>query len=98
MEGRITIAETEISSVMGDSMVYLHNELENPEIENRPNWWTSAEIDQCDYSLAEFNKVVEMPDSRGWRELDLSWPVGADDADFGNTIVFADFNKNNATE
>jgi len=42
--------------------------------------------------------VVEMPDSRGWRELDLSWPVGADDADFGNTIVFADFNKNNATE
>ena len=98
MEGRITIAETEISSAMGDAMVYLHNEIENPEIENRPTWWISPDLEQCDSDLIDTDKVVEMPNAQAWRELDLSWPVGTDDAEFGNTIVFADFNKTNATE
>ena len=97
MEGRITIAETEISSAMGDAMVYLHNEIENPEIENQPAWWTSADLNQSDDMLADIDKVVEMPNAGTWRELDLSWPVSDKAAEFGNTIVFADFNHN-ATE
>ena len=98
MEGRITIAETEISSAMGDAMIYLHNEIESPEIENQPAWWTLPGLEQCHSDLLDTDKVVEMPNAQAWRELDLSWPVGTDDAEFGNTIVFADFNKTNATE
>ena len=98
MEGRITIAETEISSAMGDAMIYLHNEIENPEIISQPAWWTSADLDQCDTDLLDTDKVVEMPNAQAWRELDLAWPIGTDNAEFGNTIVFADFNKTNATE
>ena len=98
MEGRIIVGETEISSAMGDAMVYLHNEIENPEIDNRPAWWASPDLDQCDSDLIDSDKVVEMPDAQAWRELDLAWPIGTDNAEFGNTIVFADFNKTNATE
>ena len=98
MEGRITIAETEISSVIGDAMVYLHNEIESPEIENQPAWWTLPGLEQCDGDLLDTDKVVEMPNAQAWRELELAWPVGTADAEFGNTIVFADFNKTNATE
>jgi len=98
MEGRISVAETEISSSLGDAMVYLHNEIENPEIENQPKWWTSADLNQCDDMLVDADKVVEMPDAGSWRDLDLAWPVSDDAAEFGNTIVFADFNKTNATE
>ena len=68
MEGRITIAETEISSAMGDAMVYLHNEIENPEIENRPAWWTSPDLEQCHSDLIDTDKVVEMPNAQAWRE------------------------------
>jgi len=94
MEGRITIAETEISSAMGDAMIYLHNEIESPEIDNQPNWWTSADLDHCDSDQIDTGKVVAMSHAQSWRELDLSWPITDDPNKFGNTIVFADFNKN----
>jgi len=98
IEGRINIIETEISSVMGDAMVYLHNEAENPDIENKPAWWDSVEPDQCDSELVNTDKVVAMPTAESWRDLDLAWPVNDPNKEFGNTIVFADFNKNDATE
>jgi hypothetical protein len=98
MEGRISVAETEISSVMGDAMVYLHNEIENPEILDQPDWWTMPDLSQCDTDTIDLDKVVAMSQAESWRELDLDWPNGTDPAEFGNTIVFADFNKQNATE
>jgi hypothetical protein len=94
MEGRITVVETEISSTLGDAMVYLHNEIENLEIDNQPDWWKSADLDHCDTDLLDTDKIVSMPHLQSWKKLDLDWPATVDQNTVGNTVVFADFSKN----
>jgi hypothetical protein len=97
MEDCIVIDETEISSTMGDNMVYLHCTGETTSIDH-PDWWTSADTVHCDLDLINRDNVVIMPKANAWRDLDLDWPTAEATEQTGNIVVFADFKQNNETK
>lgn len=95
MEERIIIDETEISSVLGENMIYLHSDNEITDVGDIPDWWTSADPTHNDYVSLEVDKVVSMHTTTAWRELDLVWPETESVTETGNIVVFADFKPNN---
>jgi hypothetical protein len=98
MEDRIVVDETEISSVLGESMVYLHSGNEHTDVEHFPDWWTSEDPTNSDYVLLSADKVVAMHSTRAWRELELSWPETNTVIETGNIVVFADFKSDHDTK
>lgn len=92
MEGRITVVETELSSGLGDNMVYIHSENEIAKDVDIPDWWTAADPLHCEFDLLDQDKVVTMHRHNLWRELDLGWPNEPATEPTGN-IVFADFKR-----
>ena len=103
-EERLFIGEIELSSVLGDGVVYLHGENENVNDVIAPAWWTSSDL--VHNELIETDKVVSMHRSSVWRELDLAWPDIEDNSnedmtavdESGNTIVFANFGGTDDTK
>ena len=102
IEGRLLIGEVELSSTMGDGIVYLHGENENISDINPPAWWETCDLVHCDSDLIDTDKVLSIHKSSVWRELDLAWPDIEDNTEeldeSGNTIVFANFRKSDDTE
>ena len=100
LENRMTIVETELSSVMGENMAYLHSENEMTENVVRPDWWTSADLVHCDTDLIDPDKVVILHQSSIWRDLNLAWPDVEVESieETGNTVVFADFKSSDDTK
>lgn len=97
-EERLIIGEIEISSALGDGVIYLHGENENVSDVIVPVWWTSSDLVHND--LTDTDKVVTMHKGSVWRELELQWPDIEDNTDdmpavdeTGNTVVFADFKR-----
>ena len=93
-EGRMLVAETELSSQLGGNMVYLHSDDENINLEHYPDWWNTADLVHCDLALIDQDKVVAMHQNAAWRDLDLNWPDAVPSGSDDNTVVFADFGKN----
>jgi hypothetical protein len=97
MEDRIVVDETEISSVLGESMVYLHSENEHTDVEHFPDWWTTECPAHSDYVLSA-DKVVAMHTTGAWREMELAWPDPEPVTETGNIVVFADFKSDHDTK
>jgi hypothetical protein len=93
------IVETEISSAYGENMTYIHGEFENTLGYVQPAWWTSSDLIHSDFEAENSEKVVAIPTSTAWRDLDMAW-ADADpaDSDTGNVVVFANFKQPDATE
>ena len=97
MQDRIIIHDIEISSSLGEGMVYLHNDEENIGPFADDGWWNEPDTSCCHQSLLRVDNVMMMPASPNWRDLALVWKDDADQPEeTGNTIVFADFNRNEA--
>jgi hypothetical protein len=94
MEDRIVIDETEISSVLGDNMTYLHSSNEMTDVDSPPDWWYTADQTHSDYVSISRDKIVDMHASTAWRELGLNWSESESSTETGNIVVFADFNNN----
>ena len=92
MEERISVLEIELSSSLGDHMVYLHNDQENTEDIEMPAWWTSPDLVHCDLSLLNNDSNTVPLHSAIWRDLNLAWPEEQVTQETGN-IVFADFGR-----
>ncbi len=92
MEDRIIMVETELSSVLGDSMVYIHSENETAENLVIPDWWMTPDLVHCDTDLIDNDKVLAIHQAGAWRELDLGWIDTVQPDQTGN-IVFADFKR-----
>lgn len=92
-EGRLLILETEISSQIGSGMVYLHGENENTTGIVPPEWWSTPDLVHCDTDLNKQDKVLTLHQVNTWRELDLGWPDSANNTPDDNTVVFANFKK-----
>lgn len=93
MEGRISVIETELSSHLGDNMVYLHSENENTMDMEPPDWWESPELTHADTSFKDGDQIYTLhpiPHSQ-WSEVGLAWPDQAP-VETGN-IVFAEFGR-----
>lgn len=95
MEDRIIVDETEISSMLGENMIYLHSENETTDIGKIPDWWETSDPVHSDYVLIDADKIVSMHANTAWRELNLSWPELETVTETGNIVVFADFKQNN---
>jgi hypothetical protein len=98
IEDRIIVDETEISSVLGENMIYLHCENEHTDIGTMPDWWTTCDPTHNNFELINIDKIVAMHASTTWRELELTWPESQHATDTGNIVVFADFKPNNDTK
>ena len=93
MEDRITVLETELSSHLGDNMVYLHSENENAEDIEIPKWWTTPDLTHFELEYKDGDHVFSLAPGNYsvWAELGLGWP-NDEPKETGN-IVFADFGK-----
>lgn len=98
MEDRILVDETEISSSLGENIVYLHSENEITDVGSIPDWWTTADVAHSDYAPAGTEKIVSMPANAVWRELDLLWAETATAVETGNIVVFRDVKPSNETK
>ena len=92
MEDRIIMVETELSSVLGDSMVYIHSENETAENLVISDWWMTADLVHCDTDLIDNDKILAIHQAGAWRELDLGW-IDTVQSDQTGNIVFADFKR-----
>lgn len=94
VEDKLIIGEIEISSMLGDGIVYLHGDNENVNDVIFPDWWRTSDLVHCNLDLINSDKVVTMHQGSVWREIDLQWPdIEDDDPETGNTIVYADFKR-----
>jgi hypothetical protein len=93
MEGRITVVETELSSHLGDNMVYLHGENENTIGIEIPAWCTSPDLTHFDLEFKDGDQVYTLAPGNyaQWTELGLAW-ADEEPKETGN-IVFAEFGK-----
>ncbi len=97
-EDHIIITQTEISSELGENIVYLHNDDEQFGPLSTAGWWQDSDASHCDCQLISTDKVVTMKFNRSWRELNLQWTQESAvvDADLDNKLVFADFQKDDS--
>lgn len=92
MEGRMIVTALDLSSSLGDSVWYQHDEddLSGPFVNH--GWWhdvsTQHETVEPDPIPGNVVKVV----STGWHELGLDWPETQAPVN-ANVVVFANFNK-----
>jgi hypothetical protein len=91
MEEHMIINEIELSSELGESMSYLHAADESLGPFDTPGWWHDADLIHCELSLIDSDKVVAIHRAGAWRELDLAWPGQDSSVSTDNTVVFADF-------
>lgn len=91
MEGRIVITDVEISSTIGDNIIYVHSEHETPTVDI-PDWWMESDMNHCDLHEVD-QEIVKINNTGAWRELDLGWPVDIENDDADNTVAFTDLNK-----
>lgn len=93
MENRMSLLEIEISSDIGGNMVYLHADSESIGPLEGPGWWQEPDLSCCHDTFTKDEQVMRLGRNAMWRELELNWPVDATVKESGNTIVFADFNR-----
>lgn len=94
MQDRMIVHDIEISSTLGDGMVYLHSDDETVGPFADEGWWNDSEPLCCPRAMLHTNNVMTMTTAPTWRDLELGWKDDKDSVDIGNTIVFADFNRN----
>jgi hypothetical protein len=93
MENRMIVFETELSSAVGEYMVYLHSDEERTVGYVQPEWWDTADLTHNEFVLDNLDNVVAIPQATAWRELDLAWTDDIASDESGNVVVFADFKK-----
>lgn len=97
LENRLLITDIEISSELGDNIIYMHSEEENIGPFEDAGWWSSSDTSHYEYEFVVDDKVVALSKNKSWTELDLDWEKTDLTTDDDNRLVLADF-KNNETK
>lgn len=93
MENRMVITDVEISSEIGEDMIYTHKTSENIGPFYSDGWWVDPRPVWADSRKKQSkSKVIEMERMPEWGDLDLDWHK--DQNRENSTVVFADFNRN----
>ena len=87
-EDRLLIEEIEISSSLGEGLIYVHGEHENVDELSIPDWWKSVDLVHCEPELIGSDEIVTLANLTVWRDLDLAWPDEEKESETGNTVVF----------
>jgi len=93
MEERMVVTSLDLSSTLGDSVWYQHDEEDLSGPFAGEGWWHQASMqhESVEHESAPGNIVKVM--STGWYELNLEWPENTALAS-DNTVVFANFPRN----
>jgi len=93
MEGRMTVTRLDLSSVLGDSVWYQHDEEDALGPLREDGWWHEPTVqhDSVAESVTDDNVVRVTPNA--WHELGLIWPEQETEPT-ANTVVFANFSRN----
>ena len=64
-------------------------------------WWNDSNLTHYHNMITETENIVSLSTIASWKDLNLHWPEDAEDKevesiDAGNTIVFGNFNKDEA--
>lgn len=94
-EQQIIIDQTEISSMLGEQVRFLHCEDENINLSPLPKWWMTSDLSHRDWDLVDSAKVVTLR-SVDWNELNLGWANTRQEKKQGNTVVFPEFENSDA--
>ncbi len=93
MQDRMIITKLDIQSYLGDSVWYSHDEEDSIGLFSQDGWWHK---ESCQHSSTDIisttEKVVKVV-NQGWHEYGLDWPEATQEHT-GNTVVFANFPKN----
>ena len=92
MEGRMIVRSLDISSSLGDSVWYQHDDEDSAGPFAQDGWWHDSGVkhNTVDVNNVDANIVKVVPDA--WTEYGLAWP--GDTTESGNTVVFGNFPKN----
>ncbi len=91
MEGRMIVRSLDISSSLGDSVWYQHDDEDSAGPFAQDGWWHDSGVkhNTVDVNNVDANIVKVVPDA--WTEYGLAWPGEATET--GNTVVFGNFPK-----
>jgi len=95
MEGRMIVRSLDISSSLGDSVWYQHDDEDPAGPFAQEGWWHDATVKHniVDFAEATDNVLKVMPNA--WADYGLVWPnEQAIASEAGNTVVFGNFPKN----
>lgn len=92
MEGRMEVTQLDISSSLGDNVWYQHDEEDTAGPFANNGWWHLPTVQHDTIAVDDTDNVVKvMPNA--WIEYGLMWSE-AEHAPSANTVVFANFSKN----
>jgi hypothetical protein len=87
MEGRMLLKEIDINSDLGDTIHYLHNDLECSAAEFGTGWWDDPSPCHSNFKSKNNKKVVKLTRNLSWQDLELCWDGEAQDDVQANTVV-----------
>lgn len=93
MEGNLIVSSLDISSELGDSVWYQHDEDDNAGPFSKPGWWSASGLQHETIELEPVEDKVVKVVSKGWHELGLEWPE-PENTGVGNVVVFGNFGRN----
>ena len=93
MEGRMTVTGLDLSSTLGDSVWYQHDEDDAAGPFAEEGWWHQASMQHETVERESDPGNVVKVMSTGWYELNLEWPENSAPVS-DNTVVFANFPRN----
>lgn len=91
----MTVRSLDISSSLGDSVWYQHDDEDSAGPFAQEGWWHDATVNHniVDFAEATDNVLKVMPNA--WADYGLVWPnEQATASEAGNTVVFGNFPKN----
>lgn len=92
MQDRMMLVELDISSDLGDNVVYCHSIQEPLGPLSDSGWWTESSPSHCDHATVNRNqRVIAINPVLKWRDVDLDWPQ--DDTPPDNDIVITSFKR-----
>lgn len=94
VENRMAITDVEIQSLHGMDVCYLHSQGESVGSLSEPGWWLDSKPTWADpTNHATGKKVIELNREADWKSVDLDWNMPRDQKQTNDSVVFADFNK-----
>lgn len=91
-EDHIIVNEIELSSELGDQVIFFHSDSEFLGPFEGVGWWNQPDLTHYNKELNVKDNIMSMARRNTWKEINLDWPVD-DKPDSGDTIVFADFGR-----
>jgi len=94
-ENRFIITDLELSSAVGDDTYFIHSDNEGLGPLNHGGWWTDPSPSWTSTSRRrkKTDKIISIGRTSEWNEFGLNWDADNADEENSNTVVFANFVK-----